>query len=141
LLIEEKLAKAAWMVTAAAALNTLLNFLLIPPLGVLGAAAATALAYLASALLTAIRAQRVHPFPYEWRKIGITLAVYLALAGAGLAIGSRVQLFSIASRLGLLLAYPLVLWLLGVFDLWELQLARRALAQPQLLLRWILRRT
>jgi len=141
LLIEKKLAQAAWMVTAAAALNTLLNFLLIPPLGVLGAAAATAIAYLASALLTTIRAQRMHPFPYEWRKIGITLAVYLALAGTGLAIGSRVQLFSIASRLGLLLAYPLVLWLLGVFDLWELQLARRALAQPQILLRWVLRRT
>jgi O-antigen/teichoic acid export membrane protein len=141
LLIEKQLAQAAWMVTAAAALNTLLNFLLIPPLGVLGAAAATAIAYLVSALMTAIRAQRVHPFPYEWRKVGITLAVYLALAGCGLAIGSRVQLLSIASRHGLLLAYPLVLWLLGVFDLWELQLARRALAQPQMLLRWVLRRT
>jgi O-antigen/teichoic acid export membrane protein len=140
LLIEKKLAQAAWMVTAAAALNTLLNFLLIPPLGVLGAAAATALAYMASALMTAIRAQRVHPFPYEWRKVGIILVVYLALAGAGLALGSHIQLISIASRLGLLLAYPLLLWLLGVFDLWELQLARRALAQPQLLLRWVLRR-
>jgi O-antigen/teichoic acid export membrane protein len=141
LLIEKKLAQVAWLVTAAAALNTLLNFLLIPPLGVLGAAVATAVAYLASALLTAIRAQRAHPFPYEWRKVGLILAVYLALAGAGLAIGSRVQLLSIAGRLGLLLAYPLVLWLLGVFDLWELQLARRALAQPQMLLRWVLRRT
>jgi O-antigen/teichoic acid export membrane protein len=141
LLIEKKLAQAAWMVTSAAALNTLLNFLLIPPLGVLGAAAATALAYLASSLMTAIRAQRVHPLPYEWRKVGIILAAYLALAGGGLALGSRVDMSSIASRLGLLLAYPLLLWLLGVFELWELQLARRALAQPQLLLRWVLRRT
>jgi O-antigen/teichoic acid export membrane protein len=141
LLIEKRLAQAAWIVTAAAALNTLLNFLLIAPWGVLGAASATAIAYLASALLTAIRAQRVHPFPYEWRKVSIILAVYLALASSGLAIGSQVELLSIASRLGLLLAYPLVLWLLGVFDLWELQLARRALAQPQLLLRWVLRRT
>jgi O-antigen/teichoic acid export membrane protein len=139
--IEKKLAQAAWLVTAAAALNTLLNVLLIPPLGVLGAAAATAIAYLVSALLTAIRAQRVHPLPFEWRKVGLILAVYLALASSGLAIGSRVELFSIASRLGLLLAYPLVLWLLGVFELWELQLARRALAQPQILLRWVLRRT
>jgi O-antigen/teichoic acid export membrane protein len=141
LLIEKKLAQVAWLVTAAAALNTLLNFLLIPPLGVLGAAAATALAYMASALMTAFHAQRVHPFPYEWRKVGLTFAIYVGLAGSGLALGSRVELLSIASRLGLLLAYPLVLWLLGVFDLWELQLARRALAQPQLLLRWVLRRT
>jgi O-antigen/teichoic acid export membrane protein len=141
LLIEKKLAQVAWLVTAAAALNTLLNFLLIPPLGVLGAAAATVLAYLASALMTAIRAQRVHPIGYEWRKVGLTFAVYLTLAGSGLALGSRVELLSIASRIGLLLAYPLVLWLLRVFDLWELQLARRALAQPQLLLRWVLRRT
>jgi hypothetical protein len=108
---------------------------------VLGAAAATAIAYLVSALMTAIRAQRVHALPYEWRKVGLILAVYLALAVSGLAIGSRVQLLSIASRFGLLLAYPLVLWLLGVFELWELQLARRALAQPQTLLRWVLRRT
>jgi O-antigen/teichoic acid export membrane protein len=141
LLIEKQLAQAAWLVTAAAALNTLLNFLLIPRLGVLGAAAATALAYLASALFTAVRAQRAHPFPYEWRKVGLTFAVYLALAIGGVALGSRVDLLSIAIRLGLLLAYPLVLWLLRVFDLWELQLARRALAQPQMLLRWVLRRT
>ena len=58
---------------------------------------------------------------------------------------SRVALLAltyyVTGRLGLLLAYPLVLWLLGVFDLWELQLARHALAQPQMLLRWVLRRT
>jgi O-antigen/teichoic acid export membrane protein len=141
LLIEKKLAQAAWMTTAAAALNTLLNILLIPILGVLGAALATAVAYVTSALLTAIRAQRVHPFPYEWRKVGITFAVYLALAGAGLALGSQARPLSIVMRLGLLLAYPLVLWLLHVFELWELQLARRALAQPQTLLRWVLRRS
>jgi O-antigen/teichoic acid export membrane protein len=141
LLIEKKLAQVAWLVTVSAGLNTLLNFTLIPPLGVLGAAMATAVAYMASALLTAIRAQRAHAIPYEWRKVGIAFAVYLALAGGGLALGSRVELLSIASRLGLLLAYPLALWLLGVFDLWELQLARRALAQPQMLLRWMLRRT
>lgn len=141
LLIEKKLAQAAWMTTAAAALNTLLNILLIPTLGVLGAALATAVAYLASALLMAIRAQRVHPFPYEWRKVGAAFAVYLALAGAGLALGSQARPLSIAMRLGLLLAYPLLLWLLRVFEIWELQLARRALAQPQTLLRWVLRRS
>jgi hypothetical protein len=65
----------------------------------------------------------------------------MVLAVSGLALSSHVQLLSIISRLGLLLAYPLALWLLGVFDLWELQLARRALAQPQMLLRWVLRRT
>ena len=73
LLIEKKLAQVAWMVTAAAALNTLLNFLLIPPLGVLGAAAATAIAYMASALLTAIRAQRAHPFPMNGAKLALFL--------------------------------------------------------------------
>jgi O-antigen/teichoic acid export membrane protein len=141
LLVEKKLAQAAWMTAAAAGLNMLLNLLLIPRLGVLGAASATAVAYLASALLTAGRAQRVRPFPYEWRKVGLAFAAYLALAGAGLAIGSQARPLSILARLGLLLAYPLALWLLGVFEFWELQLARRALAQPQTLLRWVLRRT
>jgi O-antigen/teichoic acid export membrane protein len=141
LLIEKKLVQVAWLVTASAALNTLLNALLIPPLGVLGAAVATAAAYLASALLTAIRAQRAHPIGYEWRKVGLTFAVYMVLAVSGLALGSHVELLSLVSRLGLLLAYPLALWLLGVFELWELQLVRRALAQPQMLLRWVLRRT
>jgi hypothetical protein len=108
---------------------------------VLGAAIATAIAYLAVALLTAIRAQHVHTFPYEWRKVGVIFTIYLALAVGGLAIGSQTQPLSIAIRLGLLLAYPLLLWLLRVFEFWELQLARRALAQPQLLLRWVVRRT
>jgi O-antigen/teichoic acid export membrane protein len=141
LLIEKRLAQAAWMTTVAAGLNTLLNLLLIPPLGVLGAAIATAAAYLASALLTAIRAQRAQAFPYEWRKVGVIFMIYLALAVGGLALGSQTRPLSIAIRLGLLLAYPLLLWLLGIFELWELQLVRRALAQPQLLLRWMVRRT
>jgi O-antigen/teichoic acid export membrane protein len=142
LLIEKKLGQAAWVTVVAALVNTLLNIVLIAMLGlgVRGASIATAVGYGASALLAAARAQRVRSFPYEWRKIALVFGVYLALAGAGLALGSQARPLSIALRGLLLLAYPLALWLLGAFEWWELRLARRAITEPRQFLAWVMGR-
>lgn len=137
--IEKKLGQVAWLTATSAILNMVLSLALIPWLGILGAALASALSYVALALLSAFWAQRVHPFPYEWRKILLVFGVYVGLAVAGVALGSQVDVVSIALRLGLWLAFPLLLLLLRVFDLWEVQLFRRVLAQPSQLLRWLRR--
>lgn len=141
LFIEKRIGQMGWTIALAALLNTLLNFLLIPYLGVLGAAIATAVGYLASPLLTARAAQRLHPLPYEWNKAGIILIIYLLLAGVGLALASHTSALSLIVRGLLLCAYLPLLWLLGIFEPWELQLARRAIRQPRLLLQWMLGRT
>lgn len=140
LYIEKKLGQASWTTAAAAGVNTLFNFLLIPPLGVLGAAIATAVGYLASPLLAIRVAQRARPFPYEWRKVTTTVAVYMLLVVLGLIVGSRLEPLSIALRVLLLAAYVPLLRLLGIFDTWELQLAGRALRRPRLALQWLAER-
>ena len=59
-----------WVVTGAAALvNIGLNFALIPPYGMIGAAISTLVAYLVMFFGMTIRAQQVFPVPYQWRRI------------------------------------------------------------------------
>jgi len=72
---------------AAAALNLGLNFLLIPPLGRMGAAWATAIAFAGFALGTAVLGQRFYPVPYEYGKLA-KVAGALALV---LWLGTRVS--------------------------------------------------
>jgi O-antigen/teichoic acid export membrane protein len=53
----------------AALINTLLNFVLIPILGMVGAASATLIGSLVSFLLYVIWGQRYYRLPYQWSKI------------------------------------------------------------------------
>lgn len=54
----------------AAVTNILLNLLLIPKLGYIGAAWATFGAYAAGAVVTAIVSRRILPVPYSWMRVG-----------------------------------------------------------------------
>jgi O-antigen/teichoic acid export membrane protein len=140
LYIEKRLGQLSWTIGLAAAINILLNFLLIPPLGVFGAAAATAIGYLISPFLAAWVSQRIYPLPYEWGRIGRVLLVYGLLLGVALRVGSEVAPFSLTVRVGLLLAYVPLLLIVGTFEQWEVQLLRRFISQPALFFRWITKR-
>jgi O-antigen/teichoic acid export membrane protein len=68
----------------AAALNIGLNFALIPPFGIVGAAFATAVGYGFLAASYYWVAQRVYPTHYEPKKVLATLALASVLGFAGL---------------------------------------------------------
>jgi O-antigen/teichoic acid export membrane protein len=93
----------------AALLAIVANVLLVPRFGAEGAAMATFVGYAASAVLTYLIAQRVHPFPYR----GLRLA---ALFGAGVLLGVLAVRFAPAgamgavARLGALAGYALLAW-------------------------------
>ena len=100
-----------WVVTgAAAAVNVVLNLVLIPPYGMMGAAIATVAAYSTMFVGMVWWSQRIYPVPYQWRRIataaaaGLTLVTVGKLAGGGLAVA-----------LALALVYPLVLLPLGFY--------------------------
>ncbi len=100
-----------WVVTGvAAAVNIVLNLLLIPPYGMIGAAVATIAAYATMFAGMAWWSQRIYPVPYQWRRVttaagaGIALVVAGKLAGGGLPVAVL-----------LVLAYPLALFLLGFY--------------------------
>ena len=114
-----------WVVTGlAGALNIGLNFVLIPPYGMIGAAIATLIAYVLMFVLMTLNAQRVFPAPYQWRRVATATGVAVALdvtgEWAGLGLGVAVAL---------VIAYPVALGALGFYSPGErrriAQLARR----------------
>jgi O-antigen/teichoic acid export membrane protein len=114
-----------WVVTGFAALVNLgLNFALIPPYGMMGAAAATLVAYTVMFLGMTVRAQQVFPVPYQWRRIAIVLAAAVGLTALGKALH-----VPLAGALALSAVYPLILLPLGFYLPVELR-RLRALVTP-----------
>jgi O-antigen/teichoic acid export membrane protein len=70
--------RLAWV---AAALNLILNLVLIPSLGALGAAIASSLCYLFLTLAYLYYTQRLHPLPLPRGKIAVFSVMWLMLAG------------------------------------------------------------
>jgi O-antigen/teichoic acid export membrane protein len=99
-----------WAITGLAALvNVALNLLLIPEYGMMGAAAATVVAYAVMFVAMTWYAQRVFPTPYQWRRVVTAVAAAVALLLVGKAVGG------LAVALALSLAYPLVLLAVGFY--------------------------
>jgi O-antigen/teichoic acid export membrane protein len=99
-----------WVITgSAAALDVILNLLLIPPFGIRGAAAAAVSAFVLMFVSMAVYAQRIYPVPYQWRRVLTVLAVAVALT----VIGRAVDRLDVAIVLAL--AYPLVLLAAGFY--------------------------
>ena len=100
-----------WIVSGAgAALNIGLNFWLVPRYGMVGAAIATAAAYVALFLGMVFYAQRVYPVAYQWRRVITALG-----AGVGLTVAARAAQLGLGPSFLLVLAYPFALALLGFY--------------------------
>lgn len=113
-----------WVVSGAAAIvNVGLNVLLIPPLGMMGAAIATIVAYFALFLGMWLRSRAVYPVAYQWRRI-------LLLAGTAGALTGIVWAFSlpVGVAVALVVVYPLALLPLGFYLPAERARLRRLLA-------------
>jgi O-antigen/teichoic acid export membrane protein len=82
-------ARLSWV---AAALNLVLNLVMIPALGALGAAVATSLSYLFLTAAYLYYTQRLHPLPVPWSKVLVLGGLWLIMA---------------ASLVGLLVGHPL----------------------------------
>lgn len=105
----------ALSVGGAALLNLVLNLVLIPLLGIAGAAVATLISYAALAVGTARLAQSSTPVDYPWA----SLVSVSALVGGLWLLGQPTESWALAPRLavraGLALAYLPGLWALGVY--------------------------
>jgi O-antigen/teichoic acid export membrane protein len=100
-----------WVVTgAAAAVNVVLNLVLIPPYGMMGAAVATIAAYATMFAGMSWWAQRIYRVPYQWRRV-----LTAALAGVGLAVLGKLVGGGLPVALTLALVYPLALLPLGFY--------------------------
>jgi O-antigen/teichoic acid export membrane protein len=103
--------RSNWVITgAAAALNVVLNLILIPEFGMMGAAVATIGAYGTLFLGMAWKAQAVYPVPYQWRRVATAMGTAIALTVVG-----RMLDLPLAAAIALVAVYPLVLLPLGFY--------------------------
>ena len=114
-----------WVVTGiGAAVDIGLCLMLIPPYGMMGAAAATLVAYTVMFLGMTVRAQQVFHVGYQWRRITLVVAAAVGLTALGKALD--VPLWG---AIALAAVYPLVLLLLGFYLPIELRQLRGAAGQ------------
>ncbi len=101
---------------SSAAINMILNYLLIPKHGQMGAAYATLMSYVVSFLLTWFISYKVYPIRFEYKRI---LLIFLAISPtltSGLLLSRTNLRFrqTIPAKSGLILVYPMLLLLFGV---------------------------
>ncbi len=125
---EGKTRLVALGVAVAALGNAGLNVLLIPRLGVSGAAVATLAAYAGLAVWTAGRAERIVRAGYPWRAVAAATAVVGALWLASVPTDGWPLVARLAARVGLLAAYGPLLYATGVYRREDVDVLRRLVA-------------
>ena len=100
---------------AALVANVVLNLLLVPPLGIVGAGIALVASYLVVVATMYGFTQRLFPVPYEWGRLAKVVLVSAVLVVLGELLLSTSGFPALAGRMALLLAYPLALLATGFF--------------------------
>jgi O-antigen/teichoic acid export membrane protein len=115
-------------VTGAGALvNVLVNFALVPYLGITGAAVATLAAYVVMAGYLYYESNKVYPVPYEWKRIGLLFAVIIAVFAIDRLIIAPLDLsrglyFGIENAL--LVCTVVILFVTGFFEKREIDMIK-----------------
>ena len=100
---------------AALVANVVLNLVLVPPLGIVGAGIALVASYLLVVALMYGFTQRLFPVPYEWGRLVRIVVATAALVGLGELLLPTEGFAGLVGRVVLWLAYPAVLLLSGFF--------------------------
>lgn len=114
--LKKRSGKLAIYTSIGAGTNIVGNFLLIPALGISGAAISTLLGYAVMAILLYRANQELYPTPYQWNKMSITLGITIALTGIYFITHP-----SLIIRIGLVVAYIVLHFVFGFVKLSELQ--------------------
>ncbi len=118
--ISKKTKVIAFTVIVTAALNLILNNVLIRLMGNQGAALSKMLSMLVFFALTLYYAQKVYPIPYEMKRILIMLLVAAGLYSFSLIFNSWFIVPRLAIKSIVILSYPFVLYLFRFYEPVEL---------------------
>jgi O-antigen/teichoic acid export membrane protein len=110
---------------AALVVNVVLNLLLVPPLGIVGAGLALVASYLVVLALMYVFTERLFPVPYEWGRLLRVTLIVAALVAVGELLVPTSGALGLLLRALLFAAYPLALLTTGFFTPGE----RRQLAR------------
>jgi len=115
---------------AGTVVNVVLNLLLIPPLGIVGAGIALVASYALVLGLMYALTQRLFPVPYEWGRLALLVVVTAAIVAAGELLLPSEGLAGLLSRAALWLAMPVLLLATGFLSAAE-RARLRLLLDPQ----------
>lgn len=119
--LEKKTSYLPLVTGMGALVNVIANYVLIPPLGILGAALATLASYVCMAVAMYVTSQRYYPIKYEWNRVlGIGLSAVIAFALYRVAAPTPLSLSGTLIKSGLLMLFLALLPLLKVFGRAEL---------------------
>jgi len=115
--LEKKTKFLPFITGVGAIVNIVVNFLLIPSMGIMGAALATLAAYGVMAIIMYFASQNFYPVHYEWSKVlGIAFAAAIAFVAFEVLHPAPLQLHGALIKLGLLLLFVLLLPAFRVFS-------------------------
>ncbi|MFO8129188.1 MAG: oligosaccharide flippase family protein [Bacteroidales bacterium] len=103
-------------VMVAAILNIALNFLLIPWIGIFGAATASIISTLAGMVLVFHYAQKYFPVRYEYNRIAKILLTGVMLLAVYYSINNLDLILRLALKTLLLASFPFILYMLRFYD-------------------------
>jgi O-antigen/teichoic acid export membrane protein len=100
---------------AALAANVVLNLILVPPLGIVGAGLALVASYVVVLALMYGFTQRLFPVSYQWGRLARVVLIAAVLVGAGELLMPTSGAAGLLGRAVLFAAYPLALFASGFF--------------------------
>jgi O-antigen/teichoic acid export membrane protein len=100
---------------AALAANIVLNLLLVPSLGIVGAGLALVASYVVVLALMYVFTQRLFPVPYQWGRLARVVLTAAVLVSAGELLMPTSGALGLLGRIVLFAAYPAVLFASGFF--------------------------
>jgi O-antigen/teichoic acid export membrane protein len=104
---------------AALVANVVLNLILVPPLGIVGAGLALVASYIVVLALMYFFTQRLFPVPYQWARLAKVALAAAALVGLGELVMPTSGALGLLGRAVLFAAYPLALFATGFFTAGE----------------------
>ncbi|SYZ73048.1 putative Polysaccharide biosynthesis protein [Candidatus Zixiibacteriota bacterium] len=97
-------------------LNLALNFLLIPPFNVWGAALATLICFIFKATMIFYFSNRFYKIEMEWRRLFMLFGIAFALFFAGYHIDSGSIWLNVLAKTGIGFCFPVLLYIFRFFD-------------------------
>ena len=91
-------------------MNVVLNYLLIPPLGIIGAALATATSFLFLTIVGMAVSQKLYYVPYRWRNIAIAGVLAVAISNGVTLINTPATWQMIIIKIGIV---AIVVWVIA----------------------------
>ncbi|MGC8865735.1 MAG: lipopolysaccharide biosynthesis protein [Bacteroidales bacterium] len=106
----------AWIVMLCAAFSLIMNFLLVPRLGIYGSALVLVLSNLLMSLLFYYFAQRLYPIRFEWKRVGLLAALGIGFYAVASIFSGMSLYMGLFAKVILALLFPLGLYWFGFFD-------------------------